>query len=350
MDLKLLRTGLKTSSFELINYNIKMKTVLQELFKGKRLRFDEAKQALLDIGKGNCNNSIISSFLTVFMMRGIEGEELEGFRSAMLELCKPIDLGNLQTIDMCGTGGDGKNTFNISTTSSFVVAAAGVKVAKHGNYGVSSGVGSSNVIEHLGYTFKGDEASLKSEIENVGITFFHAPLFHPAMRFVGPVRKELGLKTFFNMIGPLVNPSKPNYQLTGVYDPSILPLYDHVLQNNLERYAILHSEDVYDEISLTSDFHIYSHNGIEKLSPSDIGLSKLEANDIGGGETVDYAAEVLTNVLSGDGTKAQSEVVAANAGVAISIAKDVSLREGVEEALELISSGAGGEVLDTLLK
>ena len=327
-----------------------MKTVLQELFKGKRLRFDEAKQALLDIGKGNCNNSIISSFLTVFMMRGIEGEELEGFRSAMLELCKPIDLGNLQTIDMCGTGGDGKNTFNISTTSSFVVAAAGVKVAKHGNYGVSSGVGSSNVIEHLGYTFKGDEASLKSEIENVGITFFHAPLFHPAMRFVGPVRKELGLKTFFNMIGPLVNPSKPNYQLTGVYDPSILPLYDHVLQNNLERYAILHSEDVYDEISLTSDFHIYSHNGIEKLSPSDIGLSKLEANDIGGGETVDYAAEVLTNVLSGDGTKAQSEVVAANAGVAISIAKDVSLREGVEEALELISSGAGREVLDTLLK
>ena len=327
-----------------------MKILLQELFKGKRLRFDEAKQALLDIGKGNCNNSIISSFLTVFMMRGIEGEELEGFRSAMLELCKPIDLGNLQTIDMCGTGGDGKNTFNISTTSSFVVAAAGVKVAKHGNYGVSSGVGSSNVIEHLGYTFKGDEASLKSEIENVGITFFHAPLFHPAMRFVGPVRKELGLKTFFNMIGPLVNPSKPNFQLTGVYDPSILPLYDHVLQNNLERYAILHSEDVYDEISLTSDFHIYSHNGIEKLSPSDIGLSKLDANDIGGGETVDYAAKVLTDVLSGDGTKAQSEVVAANAGVAISIAKNVSLREGVQEALELISSGAGREVLDTLLK
>ncbi len=327
-----------------------MKILLQELFKGKRLRFDEAKQALLDIGKGNCNNSIISSFLTVFMMRGIEGEELEGFRSAMLELCKPIDLGNLQTIDMCGTGGDGKNTFNISTTSSFVVAAAGVKVAKHGNYGVSSGVGSSNVIEHLGYTFKGDEASLKSEIENVGITFFHAPLFHPAMRFVGPVRKELGLKTFFNMIGPLVNPSKPNFQLTGVYDPSILPLYDHVLQNNLERYAILHSEDVYDEISLTSDFHIYSHNGIEKLSPSDIGLSKLDANDIGGGETVDYAAKVLTDVLSGDGTKAQSEVVAANAGVAISIAKNVSLQEGVQEALELISSGAGREVLDTLLK
>lgn len=329
-----------------------MKVLLQELFKGKKLSFEEAKAALLRIGKGEFegNNSIISSFLTVFMMRGIEGQELEGFRAAMLELCNPVDLGDVQTIDMCGTGGDGKNTFNVSTTSSFIVAASGVKVAKHGNYGVSSGVGSSNVIEHLGYSFKGDEATLKTEVENAGITFFHAPLFHPAMRFVGPVRKELGLKTFFNMIGPLVNPSKPNFQLTGVYDPSILPLYDHVLKNNLERYAILHSVDVYDEISLTSDFHMYSHNGIEKLSPSDLGLSTLKPEDIGGGDTVEYAAEVLTNVLSGKGTKPQHEVVAANAGVAISVAKDVSVKEGVEEALELVNAGAGIEVLNKLLK
>ena len=329
-----------------------MKALLQELFKGKKLSFEEAKAALLSIGNGDYegNNSIISSFLTVFMMRGIEGQELEGFRAAMLELCNPVDLGDVQTIDMCGTGGDGKNTFNVSTTSSFIVAASGVKVAKHGNYGVSSGVGSSNVIEHLGYTFKGDEATLKSEVENAGITFFHAPLFHPAMRFVGPVRKELGLKTFFNMIGPLVNPAKPNFQLTGVYDPSILPLYDHVLKNNLERYAILHSVDVYDEISLTSDFHMYSHNGVEKLSPSDLGLSTLKPEDIGGGDTVEYAAEVLTNVLSGKGTKPQHEVVSANAGVAISVAKDVSVKEGVEEALELVNSGAGIEVLNKLLK
>jgi anthranilate phosphoribosyltransferase len=326
-----------------------MKILLQELFKGKRLSFQEAKKSLLDIGRGNSNNSIISSFLTVFMMRAIEGEELEGFRSAMLELSKPIDLGDIKTIDMCGTGGDGKNTFNISTTASFIVAAAGIKVAKHGNYGVSSGVGSSNVIEHLGYSFKGDEFALKSEIENVGITFLHAPLFHPAMRFVAPIRKELGLKTFFNMIGPLVNPSKPNFQLTGVYDPSILPLYDHVLKNSLERYAILHSEDVYDEISLTSDFHMYSQNGVEKLSPFDIGLSKLAPKDIGGGDTVDYAAEVLTNVLSGKGTKAQSEVVAANAGVAISVAKNVAVRQGVEEALGIVYSGAGIEVLKKLI-
>ena len=327
-----------------------MKTVLKELFKGKRLSFQESKDALLEVGKGNINNSLISSFLTVFMMRNIEGEELEGFRAAMLELCNPVNLGEIKTIDMCGTGGDGKNTFNVSTTSSFVVAASGIKVAKHGNYGVSSGVGSSNVIEHLGYHFKGDEKTLKSEIQNSGITFFHAPLFHPAMRFVGPVRKELGLKTFFNMIGPLVNPSKPNYQLTGVYDPSILPLYNHVLNNNLERYAILHSEDVYDEISLTSDFYIYSHNGVEKLSPSDLGLSKLKPEEIGGGDSVDYAARVLTNVLSGKGTKAQQEVVAANAGVAISVAKDVKLHEGVEEALDIINEGKAIDVLHRLIK
>lgn len=329
-----------------------MKQILQELLKGKKLSFEEAKQTLLSIGKGEFegNNSIISSFLTVFMMRGIEGYELEGFRAAMLELCNPVDLGDIQTIDMCGTGGDGKNTFNVSTTSSFIVAAAGIKVAKHGNYGVSSGVGSSNVIEHLGYSFKGDEVMLKMEIENAGITFFHAPLFHPAMRFVGPVRKELGLKTFFNMIGPLVNPSNPNFQLTGVYDPSILPLYDHVLKNNVERYAILHSLDVYDEISLTSDFYMYSHNGKEKFSPSDLGLNALSPKDIGGGDTVEYAAEVLTNVLSGNGTRPQHEVVAANAGVAISIAKNIPVKQGVEEALELVHSGAGIDVLNKLIK
>jgi anthranilate phosphoribosyltransferase len=326
-----------------------MNVLLKELVQGKKLSFEEAKRALLNIGRGNSNNSFIASFLTVFMMREIEGPELEGFRAAMLELCNPIDLGAVQTIDMCGTGGDGKNTFNVSTTSSFVVAAAGIKVAKHGNYGVSSGVGSSNVIEHLGYTFKGDEETLKTEIEQVGITFFHAPLFHPAMRFVGPIRKELGLKTFFNMIGPLVNPSKPTFQLTGVYDPSILPLYDHVLKNNLERYAILHSVDVYDEISLTSDFHLYSHNGIEKLSPADLGLSTLNPKDIGGGDTVEYAAEVLLNVLSGKGTKAQQEVVAANAGVAISVARDVSVQQGVEESLDIINEGKGIEVLDKLI-
>lgn len=326
-----------------------MKIVLQKLFKGEYLSYDEAKETLLDIGNGKSNNALISSFLTVFMMRGIQGVELEGFRSAMLELCNPINLGDIETIDMCGTGGDGKNTFNISTTSSFIVAASGVKVAKHGNYGVSSGVGSSNVIEYLGYEFKGSEDSLKLEIEKAGITFFHAPLFHPAMRFVGPVRKELGLKTFFNMIGPLVNPSQPNFQLTGVYDSSILPLYDHVLKNNIERYAIIHSLDVYDEISLTSDFHIYSHNGVEKLSPCDLGLSKLKPNDIGGGDSVEYAAEILTKVLAGKGTKAQHEVVAANAGVAISIAKNVTVRQGVEEALDMVSQGRGIDVLNQLI-
>ena len=326
-----------------------MKNILSELLNGKRLSFNEAKEKLLKIGRGEVNNSVISSFLTVYMMRGIEAQELEGFRSAMLSLCNPVDFSDIETIDMCGTGGDGKNTFNVSTTSSFVVAASGIKVAKHGNYGVSSGVGSSNVIEHLGYEFKSDVDLLKNEIESAGITFLHAPLFHPAMRFVGPIRKELGLKTFFNMIGPLVNPSEPTFQLTGVYDPDILPLYDHVLKNNLKRYAIVHAVDVYDEVSLTCDFHLYSHNGINKFSPSDLGLSVLKPNEIGGGDTVEEAALILKNVLSGKGTKAQKEVVAANAGLAIHVAKNVSLKEGVSEALDIINEGKAIKVLEELI-
>jgi anthranilate phosphoribosyltransferase len=326
-----------------------MKEILIELLNGKRLNFEEAKETLLKVGRGEVNNSMISSFLSVFMMRGIEGQELEGFRAAMLDLCNPVDFSDIETIDMCGTGGDGKNTFNVSTTSSFVVAAAGIKVAKHGNYGVSSGVGSSNVIEHLGYEFKSDVDVLRSEIETAGITFLHAPLFHPAMRFVGPVRKELGLKTFFNMIGPLVNPSKPTFQLTGVYAPEVLPLYDHVLKNNLKRYAIVHAVDVYDEVSLTCDFHLYSHEGINKYSPADLGLSTLQPEDIGGGDTVEEAATILKNVLSGKGTKAQNEVVAANAGLAIYVAKNVSLKESVEEALEIINSGKSINVLEQII-
>ncbi len=326
-----------------------MKEILIELLNGKRLNFEEAKETLLKVGRGEVNNSMISSFLSVFMMRGIEGQELEGFRAAMLDLCNPVDFSDLETIDMCGTGGDGKNTFNISTTSSFVVAAAGVKVAKHGNYGVSSGVGSSNVIEHLGYEFKSDVAVLRKEIETAGITFLHAPLFHPAMRFVGPIRKELGLKTFFNMIGPLVNPSKPTFQLTGVYAPEILPLYDHVLKNSLKRYAIVHAVDVYDEVSLTCDFHLYTHEGINKYAPADLGLSTLKPEDIGGGDTVEEAATILKNVLSGKGTKAQNEVVAANAGLAIYVAKNISLKESVEEALDIIKTGKGFDVLEKLI-
>ena len=326
-----------------------MKEILIELLNGKRLNFNEAKETLLKVGRGEVNNSMISSFLSVFMMRGIEGQELEGFRAAMLDLCNPVDFSDLETIDMCGTGGDGKNTFNVSTTSSFVVAASGIKVAKHGNYGVSSGVGSSNVIEHLGYEFKSDVNVLRNEINTAGITFLHAPLFHPAMRFVGPIRKELGLKTFFNMIGPLVNPSKPTFQLTGVYAPEILPLYNHVLKNNLKRYAIVHAVDIYDEVSLTCDFHLYSHEGINKYSPADLGLSILKPEDIGGGDTVEEAATILKNVLSGKGTKAQNEVVAANAGLAIYVAKNVSLKESVEEALDIIKEGKAINVLNQLI-
>ena len=232
-----------------------MKALLEHIIKGNKLSFEQAKEAQLAIGRGEVNSSMMASFLTVFMHRGIEPQELDGFRAAMLELCIPVDFSDFETIDMCGTGGDGKNTFNVSTISSLVLAAAGVKVAKHGNYGVSSAVGSSNVIESLGYKFTNNQDQLKKELDQVGITFLHAPLFHPAMKHVSAIRKELGMKTYFNLLGPLVNPSRPKKQLTGVYSKEILPLYKYVLDRATDNYAIAFSLDVYDEICLlyTSD-------------------------------------------------------------------------------------------------
>src|SRR3954470_4192756 len=231
-----------------------MKEVLNHLFEHKPLDKQEAKKVLLSIAKGESNNSQISAFLTVYLMRSITVEELEGFREALLELCLRLDFSGYDTIDLCGTGGDAKNTFNISTLSSFVVAGAGIKVAKHGNYGVSSVSGSSNVMEHLGYKFTNDKSILEKQIAEVGICFMHAPLFHPAMKTVAPIRKELGVKTFFNMLGPLVNPSFPKYQSTGVFSLELARLYNYLLQQTTSSFIVLHSLDGYDEISLTGNF------------------------------------------------------------------------------------------------
>lgn len=327
-----------------------MKAVIQKLSKGDTLTYEEAKDCLVAIGKGEVNPATIAAFLTVFMMRAITGEELLGFRKAMLELALKIDFKGLETMDMCGTGGDGKNTFNISTCSSFVVAASGVKVSKHGNYGVSSGVGSSNVIEHLGYQFTNDAAQLQKEIEETNITFLHAPLFHPAMKNVAPIRKELGLKTFFNMLGPLSNPCQPAYQLSGVYAPEILPLFDYVLSKNTTRFAVIHADDVYDEISLTCDFKVVSNKEKHHYSPTDFGFSKINPSEISGGDSIEESADILVNVLKGVATEPQKNVVASNAGLGIHVAKNVSLQEGIKEATSIINEGKGFEVLSNLLK
>ncbi len=248
-----------------------MKEELEYLFEHKTLTKSKAKELLVNIAEGAYNASQLASFLTIYIMRSITVEELEGFRDALLELCLRIDLSDFDTIDLCGTGGDGKDTFNISTIASFVVAGAGIKVAKHGNYGVSSSCGSSNVIQHLGYKFTNDEEMLKRQIDSAGICFLHAPLFHPAMKNIAPIRKEMGVKTFFNMLGPMVNPSNPKNQLVGVFNLELARLYSYLYQTSDKRYVILHTLDGYDEISLTGDFKLISNDGEFLLSPEDLG-------------------------------------------------------------------------------
>ena len=240
-----------------------MREILNRLINNQKLSREEAKKVLTGLASGEYNNSQVTAFLTVYLMRAITVHELEGFRDAMLELCNPVDLEGYDAIDVCGTGGDGKNTFNISTISSFVVAGAGVNVAKHGNYGVSSVSGSSNVLELLGVKFSGDADQMKRSMDASGICFMHAPLFHPAMKNVGPIRRELGIKTFFNMLGPMVNPAFPPNQLVGVFSLELARLYGYLYQNTTKNFSIVHALDGYDEISLTSDFKLIANGVLE---------------------------------------------------------------------------------------
>ena len=310
-----------------------MKTILNKLFEQQRLTKKEAKEVLIQIANEQYNTAHMASFLTVFMMRPISVDELAGFREALLELAIKIDLSEFNTIDLCGTGGDGKNTFNISTLTSFVVAGTGNKVAKHGNYGVSSVSGSSNMLEYLGYKFTNDESILKSQIDNSNICFLHAPLFHPAMKAVGPVRKELGMKTFFNMLGPLVNPSNPQTQLVGVFNLEVARIYNYVLQETSKSYGIVYSLDGYDEISLTSAFKLFTKENEELITPEELGLKSLKQSEIFGGDSVAESAKIFVSILDGKGTEAQNNAVLANAAFALkTIDNNKSFETAFDEA------------------
>jgi anthranilate phosphoribosyltransferase len=317
-----------------------MKQYLQKRISGEILSKVEAKEALSIIGKGEANVSQIAAFLTTYMIKSITADELEGFRDAMLDLAVTINLTEFSPMDVCGTGGDGKDTFNISTTSSFIVAGAGQYVAKHGNHGVSSSVGSSTVLEHLGVKFTNDESYLKAKIEDAGICFLHAPLFHPAMRFVGPVRKELGMKTFFNMLGPILNPAQVKKQVTGVYNQEILGIYGQLFQKAEGNFGVLFGLDGYDEISLTSDFELITKRGKETFSPEQLGFTKCKQEDLHGGNNVEESAKILVSILENKGTKAQTEVVLANAAIALYCADDnLSVSDAVLKAKESLESG-----------
>ncbi|UOK41384.1 MULTISPECIES: anthranilate phosphoribosyltransferase [Flavobacterium] len=325
-----------------------MKIILNRLIQHETLSKEEAKTVLKNISNGQYNPSQIASFLTVYMMRSITVEELAGFREALLELCISIDLTDYDTIDLCGTGGDGKNTFNISTLASFVTAGAGIQVAKHGNYGVSSISGSSNVMETLGVKFSNEENFLKKSIEEAGICVLHAPLFHPAMKNVAPIRKELAVKTFFNMLGPMVNPSFPKHQMVGVFSLELARMYAYLYQNTETNFTILHSLEGYDEISLTGNTKIISKNTEQILKPEDFQTKKLNETEILGGVTVEKSAEIFLAILSGKGTEAQNNVVCANAGIAISTVKNCSISDGFGFAKESLQSGKAFEKLKKL--
>ena len=327
-----------------------MKEILTELFEYKSLDKSRAREILLNLAQGNYNNSQVASFLTVYMMRTITTGELEGFRDAMLELCVKVDLGDEEVIDLCGTGGDGKNTFNISTLSAFVVAGAGYKVAKHGNNGVSSVCGSSNLLTHFGHEFTNDNGQLRQSLDQSNICFLHAPLFHPAMKNVAPIRQELGVKTFFNMLGPMVNPSFPGKQLVGVFSLELLRLYNYLFQESDKDYLIIHSLDGYDEISLTGPFKIASRSGEEILHPGDLGLTTARPEDLYGGETVEEAAVLFQKILEGNGTREQNDVVVANSGLAIHcFHQDRDLTDSIEEARSSLESGEALNAFKSML-
>jgi len=325
-----------------------MKDIINKLSSHNTLSKNEAKKVLLNISKGKYNNSQISSFLTIFMMRNITLEELQGFKEALLELCVKIDLSDYNAIDLCGTGGDNKDTFNISTLSAFVTAGAKVNVSKHGNYGVSSSCGSSNVLEFLGIKFSNNKDFLKKSIEKSGICILHAPLFHPAMKNVAPIRKELGLKTFFNILGPLVNPSFPENQIVGVFNLELARLYSYLFQKTNKNYAIIHSLDGYDEISLTGNVKIITRNEENIFSPQDFSLQKLNPKFINGGKTIKESAKIFMNILQNRGSNSQNQVVFANSGLAISTALNISIKEGIEKAKESLKTNKAFEAFNKL--
>src|SRR5688572_17853152 len=327
-----------------------MKKILQYLFEHKTLSRQQAKEVLLNIGRNVYNEHEITAFMTVYLMRSITIEELQGFRDALLELCVAVELNGHQTIDIVGTGGDGKNTFNISTLSCFIVAGTVQKVAKHGNYGASSISGASNVMEQLGYKFKNDKGALKKEVEEANICFLHAPLFHPALKTVGPIRKNLAMRTFFNMLGPMVNPANPKFQLVGVFSLEMARIYNYLLQQTEKAFTIIHGLDGYDEISLTNDTKVITNEGEKIMTPEQLGKRMVNPMDIHGGNSVEEAAKIFVKILKGEGSWAQNAVVLANAAMGLHCTGNFkTYDEAYDKAVESLDSGKANQCLQKLI-
>lgn len=327
-----------------------MKQILQYLFNHNTLSKAEAKAILTEIAQNKFNENEVTSFVTVFLMRTITLEEMEGFREALLRLAVPVNLGTDDLVDIVGTGGDGKDTFNISTLAAFVVAGAGQKVAKHGNYGVSSISGSSNVLEELGYQFKTNSEDLRTDLAKGNICFLHAPLFHPALRAVAPLRKGLGLRTFFNILGPLVNPAKPKFPMIGVYSLEIARIYQYLLQKKHEKFLLVHALDGYDEISLTADTKIFAQTGEFIYSAEELGFENITAESIFGGNSKEEAAVIFKTILEGKGSYEQNSVVLANAAMALqNTGKFGDYQASLKLAKDSLESGSALDSLNKII-
>jgi anthranilate phosphoribosyltransferase len=327
-----------------------MKKILQRLFEHKTLSKEEAKEIMLNLARGVYNETEITAFITVFLMRSITIDELQGFRDGLLQLAVPVDLNGHEVIDIVGTGGDGKNTFNISTLACFIVAGAGKKVAKHGNYGATSVSGASNVMEQLGYKFKNNSEQLKREIEEADFTFLHAPLFHPALKAVAQIRKNIGFRTFFNMLGPMVNPAQPKYQLVGVYNLEMARIYNYLLQQSGKPFTIIHGLDGYDEISLTNDTKVITNKGEKVLSAEALGKRTVSPSDIQGGQSVEEAAKIFMKILKGEGSWSQNAVVLANSAMALQCTGDYGkYDEAYSAAVDSLESGKALQKFNKLI-
>ncbi|MBL4704572.1 MAG: anthranilate phosphoribosyltransferase [Flavobacteriales bacterium] len=328
-----------------------MKHILSKTYNQIPLTYQESYDTMINMGIGKVSEIEMTAFISAFNMKEINIDELKGFRNALLDLCLKVKIDADQAIDMCGTGGDGKNTFNVSTISSFVVAGAGYRVVKHGNYGVSSLCGSSNVLEELGYNFTTDSSELSAKLDKANICFLRAPLFHPAMKHVAPIRKALGLKTFFNLLGPLVNPAQPSHQLVGVFNLKVARKYKYLLEEDEKQFKVLHNTDGYDEATLTAPLKVMSNNSDLELFPPDLLSQQIKPEQLYGGTTIKEAAELFTTILAGNGTEAQTNVIAANAGLAIQcFESELSLADCIEKAREAIASQKAMETLKKVLE
>lgn len=328
-----------------------MKQILNQLFNHQSLTREEAAEVMTNIAAGKYNDAQIAAFISVYLMRSIELDEVIGFRNALLELAIPMDLSEFDALDIVGTGGDGKNTFNISTCSCFAVAGAGYKVAKHGNYGATSVSGASNVLEYFGAKFTTNVDVLKHSLDESGFAYLHAPLFNPAMKNVAPVRKGLGVRTFFNVLGPLISPARPNYQCLGVYNLKMMRLYSYIYQNLGVQYSVVHSLDGYDEISLTDTCKITNNSGEFVYTPEQLGFSKLQQSDLNGGDTIDDAARIFMNVLDNKATEAQRNAVIINSALAIQTRNPFKPMEQCKaEAAESLESGSAKRAFEKFVE